>query len=86
MRTITAAFVVTSLLATSALAAPASVAPLPAGKPAGVTEAALLGPNFAIVMVGLGIVIGGTILAVSNNSGDGVTTPTTTSTRTAGLP
>jgi hypothetical protein len=81
MRSITAAVVATSLLVSSALAA----APLPAGKPAGVNQAASLGPNFGLVLLGLGVVIGGIVLATSN-SGGGVTTPTTSSTSTAGLP
>ena len=84
MRTITATLLATTLLMSSAFAAPHSVAPLPAGKPAGVKQAATLGPNFAVILLGLGVVIGGIVLATSQNS-DGVTTPTTTGTA-AGLP
>ena len=85
MRSITALLVASSLLASNAFAA-TKVAPLPAGKPAGVNEAAMLGPNFALILVGLGVVVGGVVLAASNSGGNGVTTPTTTSTSTTGLP
>jgi hypothetical protein len=85
MRTITATLLATSLLMSSAFAAPRSVAPLPAGKPAGIQQAASLGPNAFLILVGAGIIIGGIVLAVSNSS-DGVTSPTTTSTSTTGLP
>lgn len=80
MRTICASLMAATLLVSSAIAAP-----LPAGKPAGVKEAAVLGPNVFLVLLGAGVIIGGITLAVSNNGNDGVTTPTTTGTG-AGLP
>lgn len=82
MRTILASIVATSLMVSSTFAA----SPLPAGKAAGTKEAAMLGPQFALILLGAGIVIGGIALAVSNNGGDGVTTPTTTASSTTGLP
>jgi hypothetical protein len=85
MRKITATLLATSLFVSSAVAAPQSMAPLPAGKAAGVKQAAALGPNFALILLGLGVVIGGVVLATSNLS-EGVTSPTTTSTSTTGLP
>ena len=84
MRSITATLLASSLFVSSAFAAPQTL-PLPAGKPAGVSQAAALGPNFALILLGLGVVIGGVVLAVSEPS-DGVTSPTTSSTSTAGLP
>ena len=86
MRSFFAALVASSLLVSNAFAASQTVPPLPAGKPAGVSKAAALGPNFLLIMLGLGVVIGGVALAASNSGGDGVTTPTTTATSTAGLP
>lgn len=86
MRAIFAAFLSTTLVVSSAFAAVQSPAPLPAGKPAGVKEAALLGPSLFLVLLSAGIVIGGVSLAVSGNSNNGVTTPTTTSTSTTALP
>jgi hypothetical protein len=83
MRSFTAALVASSILVSSFAA---TAAPLPAGKPAGVKQAATLGPNFALILLGLGVVIGGVVLASSNTGGDGVTGPTTTSTSTVGLP
>src|SRR3954462_460019 len=82
MRIIGAALLATTLVASNAFAASQSIAPLPAGKPAGVKEAASMGPNTFLVLLGAGIVIGGLALTLSS-SGDGVTTPTTTSTSTA---
>lgn len=86
MRTITAALVFTSLLVSNAFAAPRTVAPLPAGKPAGVSEAMILGPNSFLIIFGVGIIAGGLAATLSNNGGNGVTSPTTTSTSTTGLP
>jgi hypothetical protein len=81
MRTFAAALLASTLLVSSADAANQSVTPLPPGKPAGSKEAALLGPNAFLLLLGAGILIGGIALAVSNNSGNGgVTTPTTTGT------
>ena len=85
MRTITAALIVSSLLVSNSFAATKAVAPLPAGKPAGASQAAMLGPNFALIMLGLGVVIGGVVLAASKPS-DGVTGPISTSTATTALP
>jgi hypothetical protein len=86
MRTIAAGFLATTLVVTSAFAATQSVASLPAGKPAGVKEAASLGPNVFLLLLGSGIIIGGVALAVSGNNNNGVTTPSTTSTSSTGLP
>lgn len=83
MRVIAVAFLATTLVVSSAFA---SGAPLPSGKPAGVKQAAVLGPNFAVILLGMGVVIGGVTLAVSNNSGNGVSSSTTTSTSSSGLP
>jgi hypothetical protein len=84
MRTFTAVLVASTLLVSNAFAATKSVAPLPSGKPAGVNQAAMLGPNFALILLGLGVVVGGIALAASNSGGDGVTTPTTNA--TSGVP
>ena len=86
MRTITATILATTLFVSSALAAPQSSAPISAGKPAGAKEAALLGPNTFLVLVGVGVIAGSIAMAVSNNNGDRVTGPTTTSTTRSGLP
>jgi len=72
-----------TLVSSGAFAASAN---LPAGKPAGVKQAAALGPNYVLVLLGMGIVIGGITLAVSNCGGNCVTTPSTTSTSSSGLP
>lgn len=77
MRTIFATVIAASLLSSSAFAAGESVAPLPAGKPAGVKQAAILGPNAFLVLLGLGVVIGGVALAISNNDKNTPTTPST---------
>ncbi len=73
------AVVLTSLLATSAIAAP-----LPAGKPAGTQEAAVLGSGF--VWIGILSIAALTALTLSSSGSKGVSTPTTSSTSTAGLP
>jgi hypothetical protein len=80
MRVFGAAFLAATLFVSSAFAGTEAVAPLPAGKPAGVKQAAMLGPNMFLVLVGLGIVIGGVALAVSNGDKNTPTTPTTTGT------
>jgi hypothetical protein len=85
MRTITAALIVTSLVASNAFAAPRTVAPLPTGKPAGVSQAASMGPNAFLILAGVGILAGSLALTLSNGR-VGVTSPTTTSTSTTGLP
>ncbi len=86
MRAISVAVLVTSLVASSAFAASNSVAPLPGGKPAGIKQAALLGPNFGLILLGAGVIIGGVSLAVSGQSNNGVTSPSTTASSTTGLP
>ncbi len=86
MRSIGAAFIATTLVVSSAFAAGNAAAPLSPGKPAGVKEAAVLGPSAFVILMGMGIVIGGVVLSVSNNCCDGVTTPTTTGTSGTGLP
>ena len=86
MRTLTAAILATTLVASNAFAAANSISPLAAGKPAGVKQAAALGPNMFLVLLGTGIVIGGLVITVSGGDKNGVTTPTTTATSTAGLP
>lgn len=87
MRTIMATLLASSLMVSSTFAATQSAAPLPAGKPAGVKEAAFLGPNALLILVSLGIAIGGIVLAVSNPGGNGITSgtldTTTTSTSTS---
>jgi hypothetical protein len=82
MRSFIAALVATSLVVSSAYAANESVVPLPAGKPAGIKEAAYLGPNAFLILIGFGVFIGGIALAISNDDKNGVTTPTTTATST----
>ena len=79
MRTLNAVVLSMTLVTSGAFAAGTN---LPAGKPAGVKQAAALGPNFALILLGMGVVIGGITLAVSNSGCDGVTTPTTTATGT----
>lgn len=86
MRIIGAAVLATTLVATSAFAATTSVAPLASGKPAGAKEAALLGPQGAVILVGIGLLAAGVAITVSGSNNNGVTSPTTSSTRTAGLP
>ncbi len=56
-----------------------AAAPLPAGKPAGTQQAALLGSGFAIVL-GLAGIIAVTVAIVSQDNNKGITTPSTTST------
>ena len=79
MRTIMVTLLASSLMVSSTFAA---TAPLPAGKPAGVKEAAFLGPNTLMLLIGLGIAVGGLALAVSNPGGQGITSGTTTATTT----
>lgn len=64
--------------------AEAARSPLPAGKPAGVQNAAFEGQGLVLAL-GIAAIIGFTVAVVSSNNG-GVTGPTTTSTSTAGLP
>jgi len=81
MRIIGAALLATTLVASGAFAA----SPLPAGKPAGAKDAALLGAP-GLVLVGVAIVATGIAITLSKNSNNGVTSPTTTSTSATGLP
>jgi hypothetical protein len=76
-RTIGAAVAAAMLISSTAYAA--DVAPLPAGKPAGAKQAALLalGPIFWIGLAALAVGIG---VAASNNDNNTPTTPTTTGT------
>jgi hypothetical protein len=85
MRTIGAMLLATTLVASNAFAATNSVAPLASGKPAGVKEANLFGPNSGLILIGAAIVITGLALSLSNTD-KGVTSPTTSSTSTSGLP
>ena len=56
-----AAIVVAASLVTSSAFAETSLAPLPAGHPAGVKQAALLGPNLFLVLIGIPLFFGGHI-------------------------
>jgi hypothetical protein len=80
-RAIGAAAVSAMLASSTAIAA--EVTPLPAGKPAGTREAALLGAPFVLI----GIAVVAAIVAISVSGGDddnNPTTPTTSSTTTTG--
>jgi hypothetical protein len=83
MRTIVAAFLVTTLSASAAFALP-DTGPLPAGKPAGVRQAQEDGHTMLFIagaaLVGIGIA-----LAVSDN-GNNNTTPTTSVSTTSTTP
>ena len=70
-----------ALLLASFSTAFAAGAPLPAGKPAGTKEAAMAGGGITI-LVGLGVVAAFTAALASQDSKDGVTTPTTATTGT----
>jgi hypothetical protein len=72
---------VTAAMLVSSAAYAADVAPLPAGKPAGTKQAALLalGPIFWIGLAAIAIGIG---VAASGNDKNTPTTPTTTTTGT----
>jgi hypothetical protein len=86
MRNMVAAVLTASLVSSGAFAASKAPGHLPAGKPAGAKEAALLGPSAFLVLAGTAIVIAGVVLTVSGNDNKGVSTPSTSSTSTAGLP
>jgi hypothetical protein len=80
MRSMTRAFgaaVLSGLLCTSAFAAPQ--APLAAGKPAGVKQAALQGPG--LLWIGAAVIIAVTVAVVASDDGD--SGPSTTATGTA---
>ena len=85
MRIFASVLISTSLFVSSAFAATQTVSTLPAGKPAGVGQAALLGTDFGLILVGLGVVIGGLALAASSCGNCGTVTTTTSTSRT-GLP
>jgi hypothetical protein len=70
---------VSALLASSTAIA-ADVSPLPAGKPAGTKEAALLGTPF--LLIGGAIIVAIIAIAASGGGNDNPTTPTTSSTTT----
>jgi hypothetical protein len=72
---------VTAVLASSTAIA-AEVTPLPAGKPAGVKQADLLGAPF--VLIGIAVVAAIVAISVSGNDDNKPTTPTTNSTSTTG--
>jgi hypothetical protein len=87
MRTLGVALFMTTVVFSNAFAASQSVSPLPTGKPAGVKAAAALGPNALLILMSTGLIVGGVALTVSNSSGNnGVTSNSTSSTGTAGLP
>jgi hypothetical protein len=73
------ALLLSGLLASSALAAEPARGPLPAGKPAGVKQAAFEG-NSALIWIGVAAIIAVTIAVVASDDDDGITTPTTTGT------
>ena len=70
---------VSALLATSTAFA-ADVTPLPAGKPAGTKEAALLGTPF--LLIGAAVVVAIIAISVSGGGDDNPTTPVTNTTTT----
>ena len=76
MRTIGAAIVASSLIVSSAFAAPDSAAPLAPGKPAGVKQAQAT-DNTLLLVLGLGVVAGGIALVASGNGNSSVATMTT---------
>jgi hypothetical protein len=77
-RAIGAAAVSALLVSSTAIAA--DMSPLPAGKPAGTKEAALLGAPF--LLIGGAIIIAIIAIAASNGGNDNPTTPTTSTTTT----
>lgn len=79
MRNFVAATVAATMIATSALAATATVAPLPSGKAAGVKKAQAADETIWFVVAG-GIVVGGIALVASGNSNSSLITGTSTGT------
>jgi hypothetical protein len=67
-----------SALLVSSTAFAANVAPLPAGKPAGTKEAALLGTPF--MLIGIAVVVA--VIAIAASGGDDNDNPTTPVTNT----
>jgi hypothetical protein len=85
MKVLKGALAAALILSTSfAAAAESANAPLPAGRPAGVQNAAFEGRGLVLAL-GIAAIVGFTVALASSSSG-GVTTPTTTATSTAGLP
>jgi hypothetical protein len=80
MRNFVAATLAATLIASSALAATDSGAPLPSGKPAGVTKAQDTPDNTIWYVVAGAIIIGGIALVASNGNSTLVTGTTTTTT------
>jgi hypothetical protein len=80
MRSIAAVALATSLLVSSAYAAP--VSSLTAGKPAGVQQAQLQGSNTLFIVLGVGILAAGIGLAASGDSNTITPAKTTTTTTT----
>ena len=74
MRSMLAPILAVVLTASSAFAA--DDAPLPAGKPAGVHQAALASSTL-FFLLGAAVIAGGIAIAVSNNNGNNVSTSTT---------
>jgi len=83
MRNFVAATVAATLIATSALAATDPGAPLPSGKPAGVTKAQDTQDNTIWYVVAGGLIIAGIALVASNGNSTLVTGTTSTSTSTS---
>ncbi len=79
MRNFVATTVVASMITTGALAATATVAPLPSGKAAGVSKAMIQDDTIWFVLAG-GIIVGGIALVASGNGNSTVITGTSTGT------
>jgi len=85
MRNFVAAAVAATMIATSALAATDPGAPLPSGKPAGITKAQDNDNNTVWYIVAGGLIIAGIALVASNGNSTlvtGVTSTASTSTST----
>jgi hypothetical protein len=78
MRNFVAATVAATLIATGALAATDPGAPLPSGKPAGITKAQFSDGNTIWFIVAGGLIIAGVALVASNGNSTLVTGTTTT--------
>ena len=83
MRNFVAATVAATMIATSAFAATATVAPLPSCKAAGVSKAQDEDNTIWYIVAG-GIVVGGIALVASGNSNGTLTTGTLATTTTTG--
>ena len=82
MRTIGAALLASSLIASSAFAATDATAPLTPGKPAGVKQAQSM-DNTLLLVLGLGVVAGGIALVASSSGNSNVNVVTTATTGTS---